>query len=286
MLYAAQFGLINIVKFIESESPQFNLSYANAFGEGLLHYAAKGNQAKMVSYLLQKGVDPNMQNKFLETPMFIAAEMGSEQVLHILASDKRCRIDHQDKFGDTVLHFACRDGQFEIVAYLVKKSRRLARIKNQEGKTPLSYAIENAQTSCVQLLRENDAEATWEDRTKCVQELARKLMNEPPDYKKSIFKHTASKIEVYGKKLSREQIRAEKAAAEEQAEIRKKKAEVERQRQLKRAKEQEEREKKQEAMQKAKELLAAQREKENQAELKQLQEEVESSGEETKQEQD
>ena len=51
-----------------------------------------------------------MQNKFLETAMFIAAEMGSEQVLHILASDKRTKIDAQDKFGDTVLHFACRDG--------------------------------------------------------------------------------------------------------------------------------------------------------------------------------
>lgn len=64
----------------------------------------------MVSYLLQKGCDPNVQNKFLETPMFIAAEMGAELVLNILASDKRTKIEHQDKFGDTVLHFACRDG--------------------------------------------------------------------------------------------------------------------------------------------------------------------------------
>lgn len=54
------------------------------------------------------------------------------------------------------------------------------------------------------MLKERDAEATYEDRTKCVQELAKKLMNEPADYKKSVFKHTASKIEVYGKKLNRE----------------------------------------------------------------------------------
>ena len=60
LLYAAQFGLINIIKFIETESPQFQLNYTNSFGEGLLHYAAKGNQPKMVSYLLQKNIDPNM----------------------------------------------------------------------------------------------------------------------------------------------------------------------------------------------------------------------------------
>ena len=52
MLYAAQFGLINIIKFVEVDQPQFNLNYTNNFGEGLLHYAAKGNKPKMVSYLL------------------------------------------------------------------------------------------------------------------------------------------------------------------------------------------------------------------------------------------
>ena len=75
--------------------------------------------------------------------------MGSEQVLHILVSDKRCKADAQDKFGDTALHFACRDGQFEICNYLLRKSRRLVRIKNQEGKTPLTYAIDNGQTAVV-----------------------------------------------------------------------------------------------------------------------------------------
>ena len=59
----------------------------------MLHFAAKGNQAKMTAYLLMKGVDPNQENRFLETPIFIAAEMGSVQVLHILANDKRTRIE-------------------------------------------------------------------------------------------------------------------------------------------------------------------------------------------------
>ena len=56
--------------------------------------------------------------------------MGNEQVLNILASDKRCKVDHQDKFGDTAMHVACRDGQFDILLYLLKKNSRLKKVKN------------------------------------------------------------------------------------------------------------------------------------------------------------
>ena len=41
MLSAAQLGLINCLK--TCECPQYRLDYVNGFGEGLLHYAAKGN---------------------------------------------------------------------------------------------------------------------------------------------------------------------------------------------------------------------------------------------------
>ena len=61
-------------------------------------------------------------------------------------------------------------------------------------------------------------------------------MNEPPDYKKSIFKHNASKVEVYGKKMTREQLREQKLIAEEEAEIRKRKKEMQEKRNAERAK--------------------------------------------------
>jgi ankyrin repeat protein len=63
------------------------------------------------------------------------------------------KIDHQDKFGDTALHFAARDGQTEICEFLIKKHKRLVKIKNQEGKTPLTYALDNAQSTCASIIR-------------------------------------------------------------------------------------------------------------------------------------
>lgn len=141
MLLAACHGLISVIKFF---SPQVNITYKNSFDDTLLHYAAKGGQAKMTLYLLLKGLDPQCQNKFNETPIFLAAEAGHLDVVNILAKDSRINMEHQDKFGDTVLHFAARDGQLEICDFLMKKNKKIARIKNQEGKTALSYAIDNA----------------------------------------------------------------------------------------------------------------------------------------------
>lgn len=128
MLEAAQLGLVNVIKAFES--PQFRIDYVNNFGEGLLHYAAKGNQERMVHYLLLRGLDPNVANKFRESPLFIAAEMGSKQVLHTLYSDRRTKTEISDKFGDTILHFAARDGQLEIVEYILEKTKKLMNKEN------------------------------------------------------------------------------------------------------------------------------------------------------------
>ena len=64
----------------------------------------------MSLYLLHKGINPMVQNKFNENPIFLAAEAGHVDVVNILAKDTRTNLEHQDKFGDTVLHFAARDG--------------------------------------------------------------------------------------------------------------------------------------------------------------------------------
>jgi len=207
MLLASQHGLIQAIKFLEG--PQYPLTYQNTFGDSLLHFAAKGGQAKMTLYLLLKGLNPMVKNKFHEVPIFLAAESGHVDVVNILAKDHRTDLEHQDKFGDTVLHFASRDGQLEVVDFLVKRNRKLIQIKNQEGKTALSYALDNAQSAVAQCLRNHDAQATYADRQQMIQDLALKLMNEFPDYKKSIFKHQPTKVTVFGKKITKEELLAE-----------------------------------------------------------------------------
>ena len=186
MLEASLLGLINVVRALEC--PQYRLeTYVNGFGEGLLHYAAKGNQEKMVAYLLKRGIDPNIQNKFKETPIFIAAEMGAKQVLHTLYSDRRTKADLQDKFGDTIMHFAARDGQFECLEYIISKTKKLMNVTNQEGRTPLHLATLNDHITCSQYLRNQDAPMKCGNRQLLIKELAEKYVNMKPDFRQSVI---------------------------------------------------------------------------------------------------
>ena len=175
----------------------------------MLHFAAKGQQAKTVHYLLLRGIKPTIQNKFDETPLFSAAESGNIDVVNRLLKEKDCKIDHQDKFGDTALHFAARDGQAEVCEYLIKKFRKLVKVKNQEGKTAMNYAIENSQPTCLQVIKSFDGEATYADRNAKIKELATKMMHEFPDYKKSVFKHETQKITIFGKRITRAELISE-----------------------------------------------------------------------------
>lgn len=100
----------------------------------------------------------------------------------------------------------------------MRKNKKLAKIKNQEGKTALSYAIDNAQSAVAQCLRNYDAQATYADRTQMIQELALKMMNEFPDYKKSVFKQAPVKITLFGKKQTREELIAEQQRMKQVAE--------------------------------------------------------------------
>ena len=60
----------------------------------MLHFATKGSQPKTVIYLLKRGIKPTIMNKFMETPLFAAAESGNIEVVTILAKEKDCKVDH------------------------------------------------------------------------------------------------------------------------------------------------------------------------------------------------
>ena len=92
MLLAAAHGHINVIKFFEGASSP--IIYNNSFGDTMLHFSAKGGQSKMTLFLLHKGVHPMVQNKFNETPIFLAAEAGHADVVNILSKDTRVNLEH------------------------------------------------------------------------------------------------------------------------------------------------------------------------------------------------
>jgi ankyrin repeat protein len=85
MLICAQHGFINIIKFYESPGT-YPITFQNTFGDSLLHYAAKGSQARTCYYLMKRGLRPIIQNKFNETPLFAAVESGNLEVVNLICT--------------------------------------------------------------------------------------------------------------------------------------------------------------------------------------------------------
>ncbi|CAI2377298.1 unnamed protein product [Moneuplotes crassus] len=208
LLLASEHGLINVIKYLVQN--KLTLKYKNYFGDTCLHYACKGSDPKMVLYLLEKGIDPNIQNKFLETPLFHAAEVGNLDVVHLLVR-YGAELELTDKFGDTALHFAAREGCVEVIDYIVTKCPALLTVENQEGKNALAYALDNSQTSGAQVMKLKGCKVKYGKREDKILELAKKLMDESPNHKKSIFKHVPTKITIFGEKLNREKLEEERA---------------------------------------------------------------------------
>ncbi|XP_035473487.1 ankyrin repeat and EF-hand domain-containing protein 1a isoform X3 [Scophthalmus maximus] len=73
-------------------------------GAGVLHMAVSDNRHDLVSYLLSRGADPNIQDKKGRTPVMLAAELGNEAILVLLA-ENNADLRLQDAQGKGVLFY-------------------------------------------------------------------------------------------------------------------------------------------------------------------------------------
>lgn len=71
----------------------------NDYGENLLHIAAKYSDSLLVKFLLDKGINPNLRNKFNETPLFGALTNNQINNVKILLKFGALSI-FKNKFGE------------------------------------------------------------------------------------------------------------------------------------------------------------------------------------------
>ncbi|EAY10393.1 hypothetical protein TVAG_109770 [Trichomonas vaginalis G3] len=72
----------------------------------IIHYAAQINNLSLVQDLISCGVDPNMRNSTLQTPLHIACNYNSVDVVKFLITLDGIDINAQSIYGDTPLHNA------------------------------------------------------------------------------------------------------------------------------------------------------------------------------------
>ncbi|CAG9856109.1 unnamed protein product [Phyllotreta striolata] len=120
-----------------------------------LHIAAKKDDVKAASLLLQNEHNPDVTSKSGFTPLHIAAHYGNDKVASLLY-EKGADVNYTAKHNITPLHVASKWGKINMVTLLVAKGADI-QAKTRDGLTPLHCAARSGHDHVVDLLLENGA---------------------------------------------------------------------------------------------------------------------------------
>ncbi|KAF5283144.1 hypothetical protein FQA39_LY17402 [Lamprigera yunnana] len=120
-----------------------------------LHIAAKKDDVKAASLLLQNDHNPDVTSKSGFTPLHIAAHYGNDKVA-LLLYDKGADVNYTAKHSITPLHVASKWGKINMVSLLVAKGANI-QAKTRDGLTPLHCAARSGHDQVVDMLLENGA---------------------------------------------------------------------------------------------------------------------------------
>jgi len=115
----ASFAAAHTVEALEwCEKHNVNMHVVGHYGFTPLTTASRCSNVKTVSFLLEKGLDPNHIDEFKKTPLIWAAEKSLKMVQEMIKFGADIYL--MDKFGNTAKKCAEREGKNSIVKYLDK----------------------------------------------------------------------------------------------------------------------------------------------------------------------
>jgi ankyrin repeat protein len=122
--------------------------------EGLtpLHVAIHTKQENVALYLIDKGANYSVVDKFQRLPIHDAAYHGLTKLISELLKQPGVNIDICDMDGRTPLHFAVSSRNLETVQYLVEKCKANPSIEDEDGKTPYNMAVTKKFPEVIQFL--------------------------------------------------------------------------------------------------------------------------------------
>jgi|688.fasta_scaffold711747_1 ankyrin repeat protein len=126
------------------------------YGNNALTWASKNGISEIVKMLLDKGVNPNIKNTELITPLSFASEKGYVNIVKMLL-DKGADPNIKDKWGQTALIYASQNGHENIVKMLLDKDAD-PNIKTEKDNNSLYVAAQNGRENIVKMLLDKGAD--------------------------------------------------------------------------------------------------------------------------------
>jgi ankyrin repeat protein len=115
--------------------------------------AVATDDARTVTRLLERGMDPNTVNEKGEPALMTAAREGAPAVVKALIR-ARVKVNLRNGFGDTPIMIASLNGNLAVVKLLREAGAEI----NQPGWTPLQYAAVNGHDAVIEYLLSTGAD--------------------------------------------------------------------------------------------------------------------------------
>ncbi|MBD0391720.1 ankyrin repeat domain-containing protein [Wolbachia endosymbiont of Pentalonia nigronervosa] len=158
--------------YIKWEKKKFDINYLFSFRDGyinnactLLHICVRYGLEKIINALLAiEGININaVDNRYGETPLHIAVEIGYENIVKILLKNG-ADVNAVDKNSVTPLHLAARGGYVEVVENLLLEGANINAVDSEYGATPLHIAAESGYINILGILLKKGADINAIDK--------------------------------------------------------------------------------------------------------------------------
>ena len=138
LYYAAFCGFDGLVEHLTLKHPQYVSSRGGQRGSAL-HSASGEGHLQVVRYLLRYGVDVNLRDSGLETPLLLACWNGHFDVIQCLL-EHGADVDLRDQFQQTPLILAASWGRVDAVRLLLGHNAEV-NSQGRMGLTPLHHTV-------------------------------------------------------------------------------------------------------------------------------------------------
>jgi len=118
-----------------------------------LHIVCRNNNEDVYKLLTDFNADPNIKNKYNQTPIFVAfAEEKYDMIKNLLEYHHKLNINEVNNEGDTILHKIMTINNGNIFTNIIKEILKSypdidEHIKNKQGKTAFEYGTEYNKTT-------------------------------------------------------------------------------------------------------------------------------------------
>lgn len=123
-------------------------------GQSALHIVVERRDSTWLSYLLQKGANPNLADKKGLTPLMLATQLGYLDGIDWLVR-KKAQVDQANRSGETALILAVQLRNAEAVRALLKAGANPDKKDNRAGYSARDYAKQDGRASAIAAIIDN-----------------------------------------------------------------------------------------------------------------------------------